>query len=60
MLVQSRKEAALFSCASGWDAVPQPSLYVVLSGTVLGDSQLWPSEAECRVAWKMFVLCSES
>ena len=28
VLMQSSKEAALLSCASGWDAVPQPSLYV--------------------------------
>lgn len=62
VLMQSSKEAALLSCASGWDTVPQPSLYVpqpccqALCG---GDSQLWPSEAECRVAWKVF-FCAQT
>lgn len=32
----------------------------LLSGTVRGgDSQLWPSEAECRVAWKVF-FCAQT
>lgn len=56
---QERGSTALLCLRLGCCATAFPLCVfsALLPGTVLGNSQLWPSEAECRVAWKVVFFC---